>query len=160
MSTQPLHIPEYRALMVFDQVPASCILQLVGNSESAPHLRPGEFAVVDTSDTDPQHGELYLIRWMSGGTDIVQAFCRPGFNSEIGHYIGWWTRSLRRRDYDQEVAKAARAAAPGAILSIPRGCMVDGPRREEQFRQALVGRVVGIYQASVELPLIEGLRRG
>ena len=116
MTPQALHIPEYRALMVYDHVPAGCTLQLVGDEESAPHLRPGEFAVVDTEDTEPQNGELYLIRWMSGGTSIVQAFCLPGFNSDIGDYIGWWTRSLRRRDYDQEAARAARGRAGASIF--------------------------------------------
>jgi hypothetical protein len=149
--------PELRALLVMGGVPHGCKLHPITNEDSAPHLRPGEFAIIDTTDTEPQSGELYLIRWLNGGTSIVQAFCRPGFNSEIGNYIGWWTRTLRRVDYDEELAKAAKEAPPGAILSIPRGCMVDGPRLADTFREALVGRVIAIYQADPgAVPMIAG----
>jgi hypothetical protein len=37
-----------RALTMFDHIPAGCILQPVANDDSAPHIRAGEFAVIDT----------------------------------------------------------------------------------------------------------------
>jgi hypothetical protein len=145
-----------RALTVFDQIPAGCKVQPVGNEDSDPHLRAGEFAVVDMTDTDPQHGEVYLIRWQSGGTSIVQAFCRPGYNSQIGDFTGWWTRCLRVLSYDEELEKARKLTPAGAVIEIPRGCMIDGPRLVETFREALIGRVVGIYQAKVDVLKLSG----
>ena len=48
-----------RALTMYDHVPGGCILQQVTDDDSAPHLRAGEFAIVDTTDTwPPQHGSL------------------------------------------------------------------------------------------------------
>jgi hypothetical protein len=56
-----------RALTMYDHVPAGCILQPVTDGDSAPHLRAGEFAIVDTTDTEPQHGEVYLVRFHERG---------------------------------------------------------------------------------------------
>ena len=43
---------EYRALEVMAHVPAGCRGVLVMDDRFAPHLRCGEFAVVDTADPD------------------------------------------------------------------------------------------------------------
>ena len=71
---------ELRALTMFDHVPTGCILQPVTNDDSAPHIRAGEFAVIDTADTAPQNGEVYLIRWLNGQTSVMQLISRP-FNN-------------------------------------------------------------------------------
>ena len=47
---------ELRALEVMDVLPAGCFEMLVEDVCSVPHLRPGEFAVIDPSDCEPQHG--------------------------------------------------------------------------------------------------------
>jgi len=147
---------ELRALTVFDQIPAGCRLQPVTNDDSDPHLRVGEFAVVDTTDTEPQNGEVYLIRWNSGCTDIVQAFCQQHYNNEIGDFTGWWTRCLRVLFYDDELEKARKLTSAGGITEIPRGCLVDGPRLIETFRETLIGRVIGIYEAKVDVLKLSG----
>ncbi len=43
--------PEYRALMMFDRLPAGCISFQCKDVGSMPHVRPGEFVVVDTAPT-------------------------------------------------------------------------------------------------------------
>lgn len=49
--------PDLRALMMFDTLPAGCIAHLVNDAHSMPHIRPGEFVVVDTTDRQVRHLE-------------------------------------------------------------------------------------------------------
>jgi len=149
-------LPEIRALTVFDHVPAGCILRLVTDDDSDPHLRAGEFAVIDTTDREPQHGELYEIRWLRGDTSIVQAISRMFNNSQRGMCLGWWTRTLRRDDFDAEMAKPIPR---GTIRQISHRAMIDGPRYTETFKEALIGRVIGIYQAAAEMPALASAQR-
>lgn len=136
-------IGELRALEVFSTVPAGCILQCVSNDHSDPHLRIGEFAVTDTTDTEPQNGEVYLIKWLSGGTDIVQAFTRAFRHPDQGELVGWWTRCLNFKPLDEALNEARKR---GGIPEISATSYVDGPRMRDTFQQALIGRVIGIYQ--------------
>jgi len=74
---------ELRALTMFADVPPQHITFPVANQYAMPHLKPGEFAIVDTTDRTPQHGELYVIEYSRGslGTyrEIVQVRrCRAG----------------------------------------------------------------------------------
>lgn len=50
---------EFRALTLHDVVPAGHIAVPILRGDWAPHLCPGEFAIIDVSDTEPQMGELY-----------------------------------------------------------------------------------------------------
>jgi len=146
---------QLRALTMYNHVPAGCILQPVTNDDSAPHIRAGEFAVIDTTDTVPQHGEAYLIRWLSGRTSIVQLMSRPFNHPENGMLIGWWTRCLNFVPYDQALAEARRGS-PGAVPFISRRSMADGPRLADVIQQSLIGRVVGVYEAAQEQLKIAG----
>jgi hypothetical protein len=118
--------------MMFDHVPDGCILQLVADDDSAPHLRAGEFAIVDTVDTDPQHGEVYLVHWASGRTSIQQVIVR---RHRLGDEMstGYWTRCLNFEPYS--------GAAPS------HRSMMDGPRAADAIKTALIGRVIGFYFA-------------
>jgi len=138
---------QLRALTMFDHIPAGCILQPVANDDSAPHIRAGEFAVIDTTDTNPQHGEVYLIQWLSGRTSIVQLMSRPFNHPEQGMLIGWWTRCLNFIPYDEALAEAQRRS-PGAIPFISHRSMADGPRLADEIQQSLIGRVIGVYKAA------------
>jgi hypothetical protein len=144
-----------RALTMYDHIPADCILQPVANDDSVPHIRAGEFAVIDTADTAPQHGEVYLSRWLSGRTSIVQLMSRPFNNPEQGMLIGWWTRCLNFVPYDQALAEARRRS-PGAIPFISHRSVVDGPRVADVIQQSLIGRVIGVYETAQETLKIAG----
>jgi hypothetical protein len=148
-------VKNLRALTMYDHIPAGCFLQPVTNDDSAPHIRAGEFAVIDTTDTVPQHGEVYLIRWLSGKTSIVQLMSRPFNHPEQGMLVGWWTRCLNFEPYDAALAEARRKA-PGAIPFISHRSMADGPRPADVIQQALIGRVIGVYEAAQETLKIEG----
>jgi hypothetical protein len=139
---------ELRALTVFDQIPAGCVLQPVTNDDSDPHLRAGEFAVIDTTDTAPQHGEVYLIRWLSGLTSIVQLIARL---HKVGdaEWTGWWTRCLNFEPCDEALAKAQRKSQ-GAIPFPSHRSMADGPRVADVIQHSLIGRVIGVYETARE----------
>jgi hypothetical protein len=107
------------------------------DDSSYPHLRRGEIAVVDTTDREPQHGEVFVVEWSSGRRSIKQLLAREMYHPD-GHYIGWFTSSLTERIF---------------IPGIGERRMVDGPRDTDGMRQALIGRVVGIFEA---LPIANG----
>jgi len=134
---------DIRALEVFGTLPAGCSVYPVANDDSAPHLRTGEFAIIDPTDTDPQHGEVYVVRWMDGGTSIRQLFSRP-FQNESGQHIGFWTRCLNFEPFDM-------ASAKGNFISYRS--YADGPRLAARIKEALVGRVIGVYAAPDHLML-------
>src|ERR1700761_4046846 len=51
--------PGLRALTMFDVLPKEHVTFLVTEGGAEPHLRRSEYAVIDTTDRDLQHGELY-----------------------------------------------------------------------------------------------------
>ena len=69
---------EYRAFEAFDHIPTGCHLFPVLDHESDPHLRYGEIAVIDTNDTKPINGEVFVIQWSSGRRQIVQGIANTG----------------------------------------------------------------------------------
>jgi hypothetical protein len=129
---------ELRALTVFDLLPAKHVSFLVNKDGAEPHLREGEYAVVDTTDREPQHGELYVIQYegherrrhlvqvRSAWLNITGPGAKP---SQV-----WWCGDLRGyRKTDERML----------------GCPVyaglsDGPYRTEHLQSKLIGRVVGV----------------
>jgi hypothetical protein len=126
-----------RALTMFDHVPAGCMLHMVPDDDSAPHLRAGEFAVIDTGDTDPQHGEIYLVRWSTDRPSIQQVIAKR-HRFEDTTFIGFWTRCLNFEPYSSDMQNT---------VCISHRSTMDGPREADVIKKALVGRVVGFYAA-------------
>jgi hypothetical protein len=136
-----------RALTMYDHVPAGCILHPVTNDDSAPHLRAGEFAIVDTTDTEPQHGELYLVRFHRPGRwpnpveevfyiqqIMVRRHLRPGGDGET--FIGFSMQCLNFEPYRETGQRR-----PGLIPEISHRSMAF-----PVLKEALIGRIIGIYQ--------------
>jgi hypothetical protein len=117
-----------RALTLYDQIPNGCIVHLVKDNDCEPHLHAGEFAVVDTSDTDPQHGEAYLVRF-GGKRSYIQQVVARHHRWEERAFVGYWTVCLNFRPY--------RAG------EVSHRSMADGPRQFDEMKMALIGRVVG-----------------
>ena len=116
-----VHDQAYRALEVVDRVPTGCIGVIVTREDFDPHLRHAEVAIVDTTDTEAQAGELYAIKVhqhrhgrATASLAIVQAYHRDG---------SLWCR------YGLKVPSL-----------VP---LCDGPFTAEGWRQKCVGRVVG-----------------
>lgn len=114
---------EIRALEMFASLPASCIAHPVTDDRTEPHLRPGEFAVIDKNDREPVLGELYLAQWSNGRREIVQ--------------VRRWALTQHRSNFFS--VGACRLNGDGYVRA------VDGPYSAEHLREKLVGRVAGIY---------------
>jgi hypothetical protein len=134
-----------RALTLFETLPPGHKTFLVDDGSSAPHLKPGELAVIDTTDTELQKGEVYLIQY--------EGYRRPRHLMQInigtiGTFKGgvqtvWWARDLAGfRQVDTTVA-------PG-LGSIPvYSGLSDGPYRAQVLRRKLLGRVVGYSETAL-----------
>ena len=55
-----------RALEILSSVPPGCFLHVANDDANAPHVRAGEFVVVDGSDCEPINGELFLLEFGRG----------------------------------------------------------------------------------------------
>lgn len=130
---------DLRALMVLDHVPARHQAMAVVDDRNAPHLRSGEFAVVDPVDRVPQHGELFAVRY-SRGPAIMQAMWM--------HWLGeanWWCRCLDRPRGAAGIPAWAREGR-----TIPSS---DGPYAPGGLESLIIGRIVGVL-----VPLGQGAR--
>lgn len=115
---------------------------LVTDDGSEPHLKRGEYAVIDTTDRTPQHGELYLIQYKSGQRSrrlvcVTRDFINitgPGApDSEV-----WWCGDLR----------GWRQVSGFRDVKVFGG-MSDGPYLADNLEAKLVGRVVGFAESSL-----------
>lgn len=139
---------EYRAFELMVELPPSCIVFPVTDTDSLPHLRPGEFAVVDTTDMEPRNGEVYVIQWQSGARVLCQAnIYRPGQLFYQDDRETWRVGSIRRGPtYEAILAAAKESASRGRIYVVPGWC--DGPFNRDHLKSCLVGRVIGILGAA------------
>lgn len=149
MSASPVITQEVRALLVYDALPAGCIVKPVKDGGLAPHLRPGEFAIVDTTDCDPIHGELFFVAWMgrqaadgSENGDLAQAYRRE-LNSDGS---AWWVGSIRRQMSAEDRARAIEAHDWSALG------WSNGPYKDGVLERQIRGRVIGILAPSFEEP--------
>jgi hypothetical protein len=119
-----LNLKDYRALDICDVVPAGCIGVLMTDDSFAPHLRCGEFAVVDTADKSTEFGELYVLTFGAGKPvrRVVQLRLR-GF---AGDPSGLWFAF----------------ALPGQGRRY--ATTLDGPLGRQHWPDKCVGRVVGV----------------
>lgn len=122
---------DLRALMMFDTLPAGCKAMLVTDDYCAPHIRAGEFVVLDTADTTPRNGEVYVIQWIGGRTNVCQARVSEMASNGCGETM--W--------------------AVGAIKQPGFRGWCDGWWKTDQLKEKLMGAVIGIYQPAFVEPL-------
>lgn len=140
--TQSPQQPGLRSFIVYDELPEGCVAHTLWNGDTEPHIRQGEVAVIDTTDCDPVHGELYLIQWKSGPAymrqEIVMLQSRLGRygqrSGEMADCYRWWAGSYAAR---QPVTLDGRPCGPAARWA-------DGPFDDEHMSERLIGKVVGI----------------
>jgi len=165
------HQPELRALMMFDKVPEGCILFPCTDESAMPHIRPGEFAIVDTSDRTPCHGELYVIKF--GERADQHHICMVRKKSDIQWcrkdlpQSGWTVGSVRndemrrlRKELEVEMSHGlSRDQFIAMMLKTQKttGAWSEGPYASEgssyeHLCQCLVGSVIGIYQPTFDEP--------
>jgi hypothetical protein len=131
-----------RALTSFDALPPAHRTFRVDDDASAPHLTIGEYAVIDTTDTELQNGELYLIQY--GGIErtrcVVQIKADELQITERGRpQLVWWVRDLSGfRQVGDELGGIPLLAG-----------LSDGPYRGLNLKKRLLGRVVGYSVSSL-----------
>ncbi|MFG1359971.1 hypothetical protein [Xanthobacter pseudotagetidis] len=150
------HQPELRALMMFPTIPPGHMTFLVEDDAFHPHLRRGEFAVVDLSDRQPAQGELFLISYASRYTEcgLIFAICQMRSRTYYfrpGH--GWRSPSLPYEEgYELAPCWSACHWIPpedpadyAAALRSGRVGTSEGPYTTEHAAEKLVGRIVGVW---------------
>jgi hypothetical protein len=149
------HVEPLRALEILASVPPGCSLHMARDDANAPHVRAGEFVVVDGADREPSNGELFLIQF---GTRPDQQCV---METRLRHYesIGqprnsldeptvmapgwaWMMHPLNRPRSFEETAARIRSGKPMWSR--------DGPCYAEYLRTILLGRVIGIFQAPAD----------
>ncbi|QHD65757.1 hypothetical protein GS397_00840 [Sphingobium yanoikuyae] len=131
--------PGLRSYIVYDEPPAGCIVFENVRASVGCHVHTGEYVVIDPSDSDPMHGELFLIQWSTGAQELAETRLREGRygvgpNGESELCSLWWIEVTQR----MVGLLSGRASGPTR--------WGDGPYREQHVREKLIGRVVGIYQ--------------
>ncbi len=136
----PAQQPTLRSFIVCDRLPEGCVAYPVTDETNAPHLRPGDIAIIDPTDREACLGELFVVQWNSGGTDIVEAWPQ-----QMADALCWKVGSSNR-------ARSAGAVVDRLCAGQPVG-WVDGPYRAEALNQKLRGKVVGILEPIFAEPM-------
>jgi hypothetical protein len=146
---------ELRAFEAFDHVPAGCKLVLVTDDSNKPHLRLGEFAVVDMTDTGFVSGEVYLVGWKHGhvAESICQVIERTMDGGPDGKpFQGIWFCPLNHPQRLEDIQHWR-----GPLYAS------DGPLKPQYLPEYIKGRVIGIFvarDATIALPSLPAPRRG
>lgn len=137
---------EYRALTVYDEPPLGHWALGVREDRFAPHLRRGEWAVIDENDCEPASGEIFLVKIASPRSDsgyvvrLVQLHRRL-YGGEHGPTPGWFMHFEIHRDRSGLSADQVADRLVAGTMSLVEGPMGDG------IRNYIVGRVVGVILA-------------
>jgi hypothetical protein len=132
------HQPGLRALPCIDAALPGHGSFLIMDDATSPHLRVGEYAIVDTTDREPQHGELFLVQSFSGErrrriNQVTSSLCNitgPGAEETLV----WWLR--RGTSGFRDTGKT--------VDGVPLFCgLSDGPYETPTVIAKLVGRIVG-----------------
>lgn len=136
------HQSELRALPVLNTIPAGHLTFSVTDDAFDPRLRRGEFAVVDLSDHQPAHGELFLI-----------AYRDPRAESGLRYRVCEMRRKRSRKDGSQEGWIAHHHEPEGGPFWLAHGAVVfplsEGVFSTEGAASRLVGRIVGVFLPAV-----------
>ncbi|MHA0335838.1 hypothetical protein [Sphingomonas aquatilis] len=133
----PAQQPTLRSFIVCDRLPEGCVAYPVTDETNAPHLRPGDIAIIDPTDRDVCVGELFVAQWGSGKTDIVEAWTADAVHWKVGG-------SNRARSHASVLERLRQGSQVG---------WVDGPYPSEVLKQKLRGKVVGILEPIYAEPL-------
>lgn len=176
MSTLAIPQPEYRALMLFDTLPAGCISFMCRDESSLPHIRQGEWVVVDTTDRKPRHGELYVISF--GARLDQRRICMVRRKRNVGwvdrqYGPDGWTVGAIRNDECRAALEPINARKKsgtlrheewsGLVFEANRltGAWTEGPYQDggtsyDHLCNCLVGCVIGLHAPQFEEPRRSG----
>lgn len=155
MATNPTPTqPGLPSFIVYDHIPEGCIVFEVPDNESLPHVRAGEFVVIDPEDRDPAEGELFVITWKS---DIEQRWKIVQMEARFGSY----GRGADPSEYEDRYRWFIGAVAPQRMMNLagelagPAQRWADGPYDDCYCREICHGKIVGIYKPDFRKQLRE-----
>lgn len=130
------------SLLVFFDLPAGCHAHPMPNDMHAPHLRAGEWAVIDPACREIEPGGLYLVR-QSNGPIVWQVLVEPEHwrLRRADRERPCWMLVPMNRPVNAEDARRALMAGERVYAS-------DGPIYADCLE--VVGKVVGVF-----LPMVE-----
>ncbi len=129
--------PGLRPFIIYDTLPDGMATHFVTDGRNEPMLRSGEVLVIDPSDCDPMHGELFAVQWKSGKLPSVEL-----------------TTWLDRKDcWAIGGIQPAFVAERAGATAIPACYVGDYGYRTEYMREVILGRVIGILEPSFSEPL-------
>lgn len=137
----PAHVSPLRAFPIVSRLEAGSALHRITDDAHEPHLKAGEWAVIDTADREPQFGELFLFAPGLIFSDLsLRLVRRPpaGVQIQSDEPCAWLT-SL-------QVARSPAEA--WQMLAEGRTVHTDGPIPLSIMAPAVIGRCVAIYQAA------------
>ncbi len=153
---------QHNTLNVYRELPPGCVPFLVNDEYSIPFIRPGECVVVDTTDTTPRVGDIYVIQWDSNGRseprrDICQArhssaMWKPHNGQQLWHVTSMKTTGPGdfERFLERAAAERAKGLAPHGVVPMWLGGWSEGPFDYEHLASKLYGAVIGIYRPKVD----------
>jgi hypothetical protein len=145
MTTTASLNPDFRAFLLMDAPPAGCLCVPVTDEKSLPHLRPGEFAIVDPTDRAPYSGEVFLIEWNGGRREFVSVKERPARRLDAAPGdCAWWVGAPGQ----PWRAPSVKVSRERVMQEASMFGLVDGPLDRDHLQEKLVGRVVGILHAA------------
>jgi hypothetical protein len=130
-----------RALTLFETLPPGHKTLPVEDNGSFPHLKVGEYAVIDTTDVELQKGEMYVIQHESGSRSrhIIQIKADVISLMSGRRQSVWWVCDL---------AGFRRVCTLPSEIPLLGG-MSDGPYTSRQLQKKLLGRVVGYSETAL-----------
>ena len=153
----PVPTSEYRALMLYDKVPAGCFTWLCANDKSIPHVKPGEWVVIDPSQRKPLLGEMYLIKF--GPHARNEHLCLTTMYTLSDGRRVWMVGSVRNSEYwaakERVIAMRLPFDQQQELIwqcALRAKSWSEGPyemagRSYDHLCHCLQGMVIGIYQA-------------
>jgi hypothetical protein len=130
-----------RSFIVYDDVPPRMTAFPITDDLNEPHLHTGDWVIVDPSDTEPSHGEIFIVEWKTA----------PGRPRPM--QVSWMRRmACWAAAYASPTMMVERAGST-TLTAVHIGDFGYGT---EYMRDVIKGRVIGILEAHVQEPLRSG----
>jgi hypothetical protein len=121
---------DLRAYVLYDVVPPGCTIMQATCDQHWPHLKAGEWAMVDTREREPEHGEIFVVM-QNNGPALWQTYW------QVKHET-WYLRAINSPRSGAETDEWLRT---GRTLYLSEGAIP-----EPYLRSRIIGKTVGIWQ--------------
>lgn len=127
--------PGLRSFIVYNELPGGCFAFEIEDQQTAPHVREGDFVVVDGTDTTPVAGELFVCAFATANPNEKRLRVMEVSHASFlpGHFM-------------------LTEVQPRSVVAVSGGSdhkvkFADGPYPPEYLSNSLFrGKVVGIYE--------------